>query len=401
MDEIEVHIEQASGNEQPRRAKPSKTDRRVIGALIVAAVVALVVWLGSTTPNQAAPTSTSGVTTTTHPPPTTTSTTEIAAPAANEPAPFGATAADIDEWAADLNPREFALEAPLRLFVRGGSSQIIEVSSTGVSTQAVSCDGASVNYIAGQLGDNLILQNPKSICLAPTDDLETSQIIEGISSDSGFTQVDETSGWFCDWTSNQSTIAKYVLGEPLGELYETINCPLLARSDEVLLDLPPLGLPETDAGGLNLIWDRPGSELPAAPVVASLDCTFSGFALPYLLCGSASGLRAVNLLDGRTIDSIPLMFRSESQQAWGSISPSGRYMMLTRVDFGVDEIPDVGQQFPSVIVDLDDGSVTELSWLRSDFPQISWISDTQLAVIQWDGPDCDTCTPGIELVDLN
>jgi len=399
VDQIEVHVEQASGTDRPRRAKPSKTDRRVIAAVIVATVVALVVWLGSTTPNQAAPTSTSQVTTTTHPPPTTTSTPEFAAPVDTEPAEGGAVAVNFEEWAAGIAASEFVLEAPLRLFVRGASSQLIEISASGVNTQTLSCGGSQVNYIAGQLGDNLILQTTGSMCLAPTDNLEASRLIQDVPPDSGFTRVDDNSGWFCNWDAQPTQLMRYTVEEPIGETFDSIGCPLLARGDEVLLETQARGV--TNVNGPVLFWSRPGDDLPGDPIVESVDCAFAGFAMPYLLCSTQNGLRTVNLLDGEAVDSIPMDLQSESQGAWGSVSPNGRYMILTRYDLGVDEIPDVGEQLPSVIVDLADGSLTELSWLRSDFPQFSWISETQLAVLQWDAPDCANCAAGIELVDLS
>ncbi len=359
------------------------------------AVIGLVVWLGSTTPNQAAPGET---TTTTEAFPSSTTTTQVAAPAQENPQPVVLKSMPWEEWAADLNanpgPQMAALEGTVLLTnaTKNGNLQIIQVSDNGVQVDQPECAGEATFQLNGTLGDNLVLESAAATCLSPRPNLSNGTIIDGIARGSYLLPIDEDSGWFCTWPDESARLTRYSIDAGLGETYELSDCPLSVTSNAILMAAPRTG--DDQHGAMSFYWTQPGITTEPATIVD--DCQIAGFATDLLLCRTDALVEVVSLATGEALMPMPPELIPSDVFGSGTTSPNGRYLALEL--YGRPE--GTSEQRPTVVVDVNSATTTNLEWITGDQTQLSWISDTQLAVLNEVTPGCADCPWVLTVIDV-
>jgi hypothetical protein len=398
VDEIEVHIELTSGPVQPRRSTPRSANPRILIGIVAVAVIGLVVWLGSTTPNQAAPIET---TTTTKPFPSSTSTTQVAAPAQENPQSVVLKSMPWNEWAADLNANPGAEMAALEGTVLLTSAtedvnlQIIRISSEGVQVDEPECAGEPTGQLVGKLGEYLVVEAAGATCLSPKSNLANGAIIEGIARGSFLMPVNDTSGWFCAWQGNSAQLTRYSIESGLGAVYEIPSCPTAVRDESILMEAP-MGDEFPDAR-TSFYWTELGESAQSEPIVD--DCDITGFGTDLLLCRTDSIVEVVSLVTGETVTTFALELVPDGVFGYGPTSPDGRYIAFSFFDM---QGAQSGRPEPQsgVVIDLESGTITDPNWPGGNFVQLSWISETQLAVLNQPASDCDECTWGLTVVNV-
>jgi hypothetical protein len=393
VDEIQVQIEQSSGSPPARRARPRGTNPILLATVTGLGVVALVVWLGSTTPDQAMPVETT--TSTTNVDATTTTTAPVAETTAE---PEDVLLAAWNQWFNELDtPVGFETLVGQRDLTFVVSSEVettrlVNISDSGVSVSDLGCGMMRSPRFVSELGDHLILETGSPVCVLPKDGSQAPEVIDGAPILGEFVAVDKTSGWFCTWRRRGAEVFRYSLGEPIGEAIDVPSCPLMATPRDFLMETEPFNLLKPDEG---FYWWRPGGDPAGVDIQNTKKCELAQVAAPFLLCPDGTEVRVVNLITDEVVAMVPLNGAIEVD---ASVSPTGQYLLLSPYP-GDDDMNGATASGP-IVLELETGKVTNLELLVDPHDEFGWISETQIATFTEAGSGCLSCPSQLMILDV-